>query len=106
VLVAASGSVRGRLGSGLFDGVAFGILFIGLAQAGRDAGMWPVACEQTGTLLVTLAVAVKSAEPLKIPVRAAGQTATGPLRSTSGRAIRLTLIRWVYVTLSVVEVRP
>jgi drug/metabolite transporter (DMT)-like permease len=74
VLVAASGSVRGRLGSGLFDGLAaglaFGILFIGLAQAGRNAGMWPVACEQTGTLLVTLAVAVASREPLKIPVRA------------------------------------
>jgi drug/metabolite transporter (DMT)-like permease len=75
VLVAASGSVRGRLGAGLFDGLAaglaFGILFIGLAQAGRNAGMWPVASEQTGTLLVTLAVAVKSREPLKIPVRAA-----------------------------------
>jgi hypothetical protein len=68
--------------------------------------MWPVASEQTGTLLVTLAVAVRSREPLKIPVRAAGQTATGPLMSASGRAIRLTLIRWVYVTLSVVEVRP
>jgi hypothetical protein len=41
VLVAASGSVRGRLGSGLFDGIvaglAFGILFIGLAQAGTGA---------------------------------------------------------------------
>jgi drug/metabolite transporter (DMT)-like permease len=37
VLVAASGSVRGKLGAGLLDGlaagVAFGILFIGLAQA-------------------------------------------------------------------------
>jgi len=31
-----------------------------------------VASEQTGTLLVTLAVAVASREPLKIPVRAAG----------------------------------
>jgi drug/metabolite transporter (DMT)-like permease len=76
VLVAASGSVRGRLGSGLFDGLAaglaFGILFIGLAQAGQHAGMWPVASEQTGTLLVTLVVAVVSREPLKIPVRAAG----------------------------------
>jgi drug/metabolite transporter (DMT)-like permease len=76
VLVAASGSVRGRLGSGLFDGLAaglaFGILFIGLAQAGQHAGMWPVASEQTGTLLVTLAVAAASREPLKLPVRAAG----------------------------------
>jgi hypothetical protein len=32
-------------------------LSIGLAQAGRNAGLWPVACEQTGTLVITLAVA-------------------------------------------------
>ena len=76
VLVAASGSVRGKLGAGLFDGLAaglaFGILFIGLAQAGRNSGLWPVASEQTGTLLITLAVAVKSRQPLRIPVRALG----------------------------------
>jgi drug/metabolite transporter (DMT)-like permease len=76
VLVAASGSVRGKLGAGLFDGLAaglaFGVLFIGLAQAGRNAGLWPVASEQTGTLLITLVVAVKSRQPLRIPVRALG----------------------------------
>jgi drug/metabolite transporter (DMT)-like permease len=76
ILVAASGSVRGKLGAGLFDGLAaglaFGILFIGLAQAGRNAGLWPVASEQTGTLLITLAVAAKSRQPLRIPFRAAG----------------------------------
>jgi drug/metabolite transporter (DMT)-like permease len=76
VLVAASGSVRGKLGAGLFDGLAaglaFGILFIGLAQAGRNAGLWPVAAEQTGTLVITLVVAVKSRQPLRIPVRALG----------------------------------
>jgi drug/metabolite transporter (DMT)-like permease len=76
VLVAASGSVRGKLGAGLVDGLAaglaFGILFVGLAQAGRNAGLWPVASEQTGMLLITLAVAVKSRQPLRIPVRALG----------------------------------
>ena len=79
VLVAASGSVRGKLGAapkglldGLVAGLAFGILFIGLAQAGRNAGLWPVASEQTGALLITLAVAVKTRAPLRIPVRAAG----------------------------------
>jgi drug/metabolite transporter (DMT)-like permease len=76
VLVAASGSVRGKLGAGLVDGLAaglaFGVLFIGLAQAGRHAGLWPVASETTGTLLITLAVAVKSRQPLRIPVRALG----------------------------------
>ena len=79
VLVAASGSVRGKLGmapkslvDGLAAGLAFGILFVGLAQAGRNAGLWPVASEQTGMLLITLAVAVKSRQPLRIPVRALG----------------------------------
>jgi len=76
VLVAAAGSVHGKLGAGLADGLAaglaFGILFIGLAQAGRNAGLWPVASEQTGALLPVLAAAVKSREPLRIPVRAVG----------------------------------
>jgi uncharacterized membrane protein len=76
VLVAASGSVRGKLGGGLVDGLvaglAFGILFVGLAQAGKNAGLWPVASEQTGALLVPLAVAVKSRQPLRIPVRSLG----------------------------------
>ena len=91
VLVAASGSVRGKLGGGLVDGLAaglaFGILFIGLAQAGKNAGLWPVASEQTGALLVPLAVAVKSRQPLRIPVRSLGL----PLLSgVSGMAATLT----------------
>ena len=81
VLVAASGPVRARPGGGLLGGgvleglgagLAFGILFIGLAQAGRNAGLWPVASEQTGALLPVLLVAVKTRVPLRIPVRAAG----------------------------------
>ncbi len=50
-------------------GWLFGILFIGLAQAGRDAGLWPVASEQTSTLVVTLATALRARQPLRIPVR-------------------------------------
>ena len=76
VLVAASGSVRGRLGAGLTDGlvagVAFGVMFVGLAQAGRDTGLWPVASEQTGSLLIILAVALRSHVPLRVTARAAG----------------------------------
>ena len=91
VLVAASGSVRGKLGGGLVDGLAaglaFGILFVGLAQAGRNAGLWPVASEQTGALLPVLAVAVKSRVPLRIPVRAAGLPV---LAGASGTAATLT----------------
>jgi drug/metabolite transporter (DMT)-like permease len=90
VLVAASGSVRGKLGGGLLEGVAaglaFGVLFIGLAQAGRNAGLWPVACEQTGSLLPVLAVAVKTRQPLRVPFRAA---ALPMLAGASGMAATL-----------------
>lgn len=55
---------RTALGDGLGAGVAFGIMFAGLAQAGRGAGLWPVAAEQTSSLLLVLAVAIKSRERL------------------------------------------
>jgi uncharacterized membrane protein len=71
----AGGSASGLLGGGLPEGVAaglaFGILFIGLAQAGRGDGLWPVASEQTGALLVTLAAVVRARPSLRVPVRAA-----------------------------------
>jgi len=90
MLAAAGGSVRGKLAAGLTDGLvaglAFGILFIGLAQAGRNAGLWPVASEQTGALLPVLAAAVKSRQPLRIPVRAVGLSA---LAGASGMAATL-----------------
>ena len=85
VLVAASGSASGLArsltGSGLTDGLAagaaFGFMFIGLAQAGHvpgsaGAGLWPVASEQTGSLLLVLAIAVRSRVPLRPAIRAAG----------------------------------
>jgi drug/metabolite transporter (DMT)-like permease len=76
VLVAASGSVRGMFGSGLTDGLAagaaFGVMFIGLAQAGQGAGLWPVASEQTSSLLLVLAIAIRTRVPLRPAIRAAG----------------------------------
>ena len=100
VLVAASGSARGKLGPGLADGLAaglaFGVLFIGLAQAGRNAGLWPVACEQTAALLITLAVAVKSRVPLRIPVRAAGLPV---LAGASGMAATLAYFYATHVSM-------
>jgi drug/metabolite transporter (DMT)-like permease len=65
-------------GSDFGGGVAsrrFGPLRVtvtGSAQAGRNAGLWPVACEQSGTLVITLAIAAKSRQPLRIPLRAVG----------------------------------
>ncbi len=85
VLVAASGSAsglaRGMFCSGLLDGLAagaaFGFMFIGLAQAGhvpggQGAGLWPVASEQTSSLLLVLAMAIRSRVPLRPAIRAAG----------------------------------
>jgi uncharacterized membrane protein len=76
VLVAASGSMRGMFGSGMTDGLAagaaFGVMFIGLAQAGQGAGLWPVASEQTSSLLLVLVIAIRSRVPLRPAIRAAG----------------------------------
>jgi len=94
VLVATSGSARAILSPALLDGlaagVAFGVMFIGLAQAGRGAGhgagLWPVASEQTGSLLLVLAVAARTRVPLRPVIRAAG----GPvLVGASGMAATL-----------------
>jgi drug/metabolite transporter (DMT)-like permease len=76
VLVATSGSARGILSPALLDGlgagVAFGVLFTGLAQAGKGAGLWPIASEQTGALLLTAAVAANARVLLRATIRAAG----------------------------------
>jgi uncharacterized membrane protein len=101
VLVAASGSMRGKLApkgllDGLAAGLAFGVLFIGLAQAGRNAGLWPVASEQTGALLPVLAVAVKSRAPLRIPLRAAGLPV---LAGVSGTAATLAYFYATHVSM-------
>jgi drug/metabolite transporter (DMT)-like permease len=77
LVAASSGGARGMfrsaLGDGVVAGVAFGIMFVGLAQAGRGGGLWPVASEQTSSLLLMLAVAVKAHAPLRAPAAAAGQ---------------------------------
>jgi drug/metabolite transporter (DMT)-like permease len=77
LVAASSGSARGMfrsaLGDGVVAGVAFGIMFVGLAQAGRGGGLWPVASEQTSSLLVMLVIAVKAHSPLRAPVRTSGQ---------------------------------
>ena len=76
VLVAASGSVRGKLGAPKAWSTASSPAWrsascSSASRAGRNDGLWPVASEQTGTLLITLAVAVKTRAALRIPVRAA-----------------------------------
>src|SRR6476646_1786028 len=48
----ARGMFRSALGDGVVAGVAFGIMFVGLAQAGRGGGLWPVASEQTSSLVL------------------------------------------------------
>ncbi len=68
----ARGMFRTAMLDGLVAGAAFGFLFIGLAQAGSGSGLWPVALEQTSSLMVMLALAVKTREPLRTGWREAG----------------------------------
>jgi uncharacterized membrane protein len=90
VLVAAGGSLRAMFGSGMTDGLAagaaFGVMFIGLAQAGQGAGLWPVVSEQTSSLLLVLVIAIRSRVPLRPAIRAAGWPA---LVGASGMAATL-----------------
>jgi drug/metabolite transporter (DMT)-like permease len=73
-LVAGAGSA-GRSRSGLADGLAagtgFGVLFVGLAQAGPHAGLWPIASEQISAAVIVLVVAIASGERLRVSVRSA-----------------------------------
>jgi uncharacterized membrane protein len=75
-LVAATGPAGGRVSrTAAFDGIvaggAFGLMFVALARAGGHAGLWPVAAEQTSSLVLVLAVAVASGAPLRPTPRTA-----------------------------------
>jgi uncharacterized membrane protein len=79
-LVAASGGAGGAISrtaltDGIAAGAAFGLMFIGLAQAGAGAGLWPVASEQTSSLLVILVLALKSRESFRVSIRTAAKPA-------------------------------
>jgi uncharacterized membrane protein len=53
-------ALRTSLVDGLYAGISFGVMFVGLAQAGDRAGLWPVACEQTVSLVVLAILALRS----------------------------------------------
>ncbi len=63
-------------GSGMTDGLAagaaFGVMFIGLAQAGQGAACGRWCSEQTSSLLLVLVIAIRSRVPLRPAIRAAG----------------------------------
>lgn len=88
-LVAATGSLtvsRTALVDGLAAGTAFGLMFVALAQAGGGSGLWPVAAEQTSSLVLVLAIAVVARTPVRLHVRGA----IGPiLVGVSGMAATL-----------------
>lgn len=52
-----AGSAAGVV-DGLLAGLGFGLLFLGLARGGKDAGLWPVAISMITAALVMSAVAV------------------------------------------------
>ena len=75
LVAATGGNTRGALRTGLLDGLlagaAFGLMFVALAQAGTHHGLWPVAAEQTSSLLVVVIAAVAARAPLGLTVRTA-----------------------------------
>jgi len=69
---ATGGAPRAGMTDGLIAGVAFGVMFVGLAEAGSGAGLWPVASEQTSSLVFVLAVAMRSRQPFGLKFRDVG----------------------------------
>ncbi|HZD98596.1 MAG TPA: DMT family transporter [Micromonosporaceae bacterium] len=67
-----AGRLRSGLGDGLAAGTAFGVLFVGLAQAGPHGGLWPIASEQVSSALIVLGVAIAAREPMRVGLRNAG----------------------------------
>jgi len=64
------------LTDGLIAGVAFGVLFVALAQAGGHAGLWTMASEQIGSLMFVLVAAMATHAPLRLPIRDAAAAAS------------------------------
>ena len=107
-LVAASGDGGFRAGKvgvstidGLLAGAGFGVLFIALARAGTHAGLWPVAAENTSSLLVFLAFMI-AAKPATRGVRAAvppRQAVLPALSGVSGAAATLMFFFCAHVSM-------
>jgi len=57
---------------GLVAGAGIGVLVRRSRAGGGQAGLWPIASEQTSALLLVLAVAARSCQPLHVNVRTAG----------------------------------
>ena len=51
-------AVASGVGDGLVAGVGFGVMFVGLAQIGHGAGLWPVAHSQLVSALTAVALAL------------------------------------------------
>jgi uncharacterized membrane protein len=68
---AGGGVFRAGLTDGLGAGLAFGLMFVGLARAGDNAGLWPIACEQTSAFLLMVALALRARRSVRLRPRAA-----------------------------------
>jgi uncharacterized membrane protein len=72
---AGGGVFRAGLTDGLGAGLAFGLMFVGLARAGDNAGLWPIACEQTSAFLLMVALALRARRSVRLRPRAAAASA-------------------------------
>jgi uncharacterized membrane protein len=60
---------------GLLAGAAFGAMFFGLSRVGGHAGLWPIAGEQTGSLVLFAIAAVVTRQSIGRAVRHSGGAA-------------------------------
>lgn len=65
------GSARSGLSDGLLAGAAFGLMFVALARTSAGSGLWPVATEQSGALLVMCAAVLATRTRIDLTARTA-----------------------------------
>jgi uncharacterized membrane protein len=63
---AGAGAVRVALTDGLGAGLAFGFMFVGLARAGSEAGLWPIVGEQTSSFLLLAVLALRARRSIRL----------------------------------------
>ena len=68
----ATGALSAALTDGLGAGTGFGVMFVGLAQAGGQAGLWPIVSEQTTALVLLSVLALRSRAMLGMGIRQVG----------------------------------
>lgn len=86
----------------LMAGVGIALQYLALAQAGPDAGVWPVAAGRVTAVATVLPVACGSGTPLRLPLRTATAAAATGTAAACALVLYLLAVREQLVSVAVV----